>query len=536
MKTFNLPDLGEGLQEAEIVEWKVKEGDTVNVDDPLVAVETAKAVVDVPSPEKGVVARLHAADGDMVEVGKPLVDFDDGSGAGSGEAPAKSEPEPEPQPEAAAAQGAKAGGGSATFNLPDLGEGLQEAEIVEWKVKEGDTVNVDDPLVAVETAKAVVDVPSPEKGTITRLHAADGDVVEVGKPLVDFATEGGAPAGDSGGKAAGDEADKTAEDSGKREDAGSVVGKMEAGGGAVEQTAIVRKKGKQSGKGKTGGARIKALPAVRRRAKELGVDLSRVTASGNRGQITMEDVEKATAGTSARGPAPATMQTGLPETPMAPPRDDVAYGEPQPLRGPRRAMHQSMSASRDQVAACTLFDDADIHYWQPGQDITARIIRALVAGVRAEPGLNAWYDGEKRERTIHKHVDLAMAVDTEDGLIVPVLRQVDQKDTAGLRQLLNQVKQETRDRAVAPEDMKNPTITLSNFGMMAGRYATPVVVPPQVAILGTGGIRHDVVPVMGGMECHKRIPLSITFDHRCLTGGEACRFLKGVIDDLQRPY
>ena len=532
MKTFNLPDLGEGLQEAEIVEWKVAEGDTVNVDDPLVAVETAKAVVDVPSPEKGTVARLHAGNGDVVEVGKPLVDFDDGSGAdaaasdtGAKAAPAKGE-EPEKKKAAPAGGG---GGGSVTFNLPDLGEGLQEAEVVEWKVAEGDTVNVDDPLVAVETAKAVVDVPSPEKGTITRLHAANGDVVEVGKPLVDFATEGGAAQ-------AAETSAPAEEDSGEREDAGSVVGKMEAGGGAVEQTAIVRKKGKQRGGG-SGQRRVKALPAVRRRAKELGVDLSRVSPSGKRGQVTMEDVEKATAGApAARGPAAPSAPAGMPETPMAPPRSDVAYGEPQPLRGPRRAMHQSMSASRDQVAACTLFDDADIHYWQPGQDITARIIRALVAGVRAEPGLNAWYDGEKRERVIHEHVDLAMAVDTEDGLIVPVLRQVDRKDMAGLRQTLNQVKQETRDRTVAPEDMKDPTITLSNFGMMAGRYATPVVVPPQVAILGTGGVRHDAVPVMGGIECHKRIPLSITFDHRCLTGGEACRFLKGVIDDLQRPY
>ncbi len=536
MKTFNLPDLGEGLQEAEIVEWKVKEGDTVNVDDPLVAVETAKAVVDVPSPEKGTVARLHAANGDIVEVGKPLVDFteegedlpareeapadDAGTAADTDEAEEPTE----------ATEGVPASNSDVvTFKLPDLGEGLQEAEIVEWKVKEGDTVNVDDPLVAVETAKAVVDVPSPEKGTVVKLHAADGDVVEVGSALADFAPGGGAPA-----KTEKKDAPEP-DESGKREDAGSVVGKMEAGGGMLEETAIVRKKGKKRG----GEGRVKALPAVRRRAKELGIDLSRVPASGKRGQITMEDVERATMGAAAGAPAargPAGPAPGMPETPMAPPREDVTYGEAQPLRGPRRAMHQSMSASGDQVASCTLFDDADIHYWQPGQDITARIIRALVAGCRAEPSMNAWYDGERRERIIHEHVDLAMAVDTPDGLIVPVMRQVDRQDMAGLRGKLNQVKQATRDRSVAPEDMKNPTITLSNFGMMAGRYATPVVVPPQVAILGTGGVRHDVVPVMGGIECHKRIPLSVTFDHRCITGGEACRFLKGVIDDLQRPY
>jgi len=127
-----------------------------------------------------------------------------------------------------------------------------------------------------------------------------------------------------------------------------------------------------------------------------------------------------------------------------------------------------------------------------------------------------------------------MAVDTPDGLIVPVLRNVDAQSAQQLRAQLNRIKQATRSRTVAPADMKDPTITLSNFGMLAGRYATPLVVPPQVAILGTGGLRHDVVPVLGGIEVHKRIPLSLTFDHRCITGGTACRFLAAVIKDLER--
>ena len=171
-----------------------------------------------------------------------------------------------------------------------------------------------------------------------------------------------------------------------------------------------------------------------------------------------------------------------------------------------------------------------------GVDITARVIRAIVAGCRAEPGLNASYDGDAQTRVIHEHVDLAMAVDTPDGLIVPVLRRVDGLDAAGLRSAINGIKVATRDRTVTPAQMKDPTITLSNFGMMAGRYATPVVVPPQVAIVGTGGIRHDVVPVLGGIETHKRIPLSLTFDHRCITGGEACRFLAAMIADLERSF
>ncbi|MBT8141463.1 MAG: 2-oxo acid dehydrogenase subunit E2, partial [Gammaproteobacteria bacterium] len=130
----------------------------------------------------------------------------------------------------------------------------------------------------------------------------------------------------------------------------------------------------------------------------------------------------------------------------------------------------------------------------------------------------------------------AMAVDTPDGLIVPVLRSVESKNLQQLRADLNEIKVATRNRSVSPAQMAKPTITLSNFGMLAGRYATPVIVPPMVCILGTGGLRHDVVAVMGGIEVHKRLPLSLTFDHRCITGGEACRFLAAMIKDLEKPF
>lgn len=419
-----------------------------------------------------------------------------------------------------------------TFNLPDLGEGLPEAEIVTWHVKVGDTVKVDQPLVSVETAKAVVEVPSPWSGKIAKLHGAEGDVIPTHAALVDFDIDGGTAAAPSGEKHAG-LADTTPPDDAPRkpvkEDSGTVVGNMPTSDDVLEETAIV-------GRQRRGKAPVKAAPSARALAKQLGVDIGRCAPSGRSGVVTAKDVravaDGAPRGRSASPPSPYT--TPAWQAPAR--RDDVRYGEAEKLRGPRRAMHQSMSASRDQVMPCTLFDDADIHGWMPGQDITGRVIRAIVAGCRAEPGLNAWYDGEQQSRTLHERVDLAMAVDTPDGLIVPVLRGVDALDGAGLRSAIDEVKVATRERTVSPAQMKDPTITLSNFGMMAGRYATPVVVPPQVAIVGTGGIRHDVVAVLGGIETHRRIPLSLTFDHRCITGGEACRFLAAMIQDLQRPF
>jgi len=409
-----------------------------------------------------------------------------------------------------------------TFNLPDLGEGLQEAEIVSWHVKEGDVVKVDQPLLSVETAKAVVDVPSPWAGKIAKIHGKAGDIIPTHSALVDFDIEGGSAAPASKPTSAPAPAAKNSV--AIEEDSGTVVGAVPTGNDLVAETAIIRKKQKKDP------ARVKALPSVRIKAKELGVDLTTVEATGKNDTVTLDDVKRAASGGSAAESAPAA-KWDLPKA-----RTDVKYGVAEPLRGPRRAMHASMTKSRSEVAECTLFDDADIHGWQPGQDITVRIIRAIVAGCRAEPELNAWYDGEKLERTIHERIDLAMAVDTPDGLIVPILRRVETKNAQQLRSDLNRIKETTRNRSVSPADMKDPTITLSNFGMMAGRYATPVVVPPQVAILGTGGLRYDVVPVMGGIEVHKRIPLSITFDHRCITGGTACRWLAAVIKDLERAH
>ncbi len=386
-----------------------------------------------------------------------------------------------------------------TFMLPDLGEGLPEAEIVTWHVKEGDKIKVDEPLLSVETAKAVVEVPSPFTGTIVKLHAAEGGIVETGKPLADFQVEGDSET--SPDKAA------AAKNSG---DTGTVVGNMPTSDEVVVETAVA------GGKRKRAQGRVKAAPATRALAKKMGLDLASVPASGKFGQVTADDVRQ------AAQPGPAT----------AVPRPLPVLGKAEPLRGPRRAMAQSMSLARDQVSPCTIFDDADIHGWLRKNDITARVLRAIAAGCRAEPGLNAFYDGESLSREMHGRVDIAMAVDTPDGLLVPVVRDVAGKDATQLRADINRIKKATHERTVAPADMRDYTITLSNFGMMAGRYATPVVVPPTVAILGTGGIRHDVIAVMGGVEVHRRIPLSLTFDHRCVTGGEACRFLAAVIADL----
>ena len=394
------------------------------------------------------------------------------------------------------------------FNLPDLGEGLQEAEIVRWHVAVGDKVAVDQPMVAMETAKAVVEVPAPFAGIIAALHGKPGDTIATGAPLVDFQSEASHGAAPETAMAKG-----------------GVVGHM------LETDEVIAA-GAEQPVTRGAGARARVLPAVRELARKLGVDAESLRGTGPGGVVTLDDVLAARSVVPLAAVAP--VQVAAPSA-MRPAIDLTETGELEMLRSLRRAMAQSMTLSRDSVMECTVFDDADIEGWRPGGDYTARLLRAISAGCHAEPGLNAWFDGANNGRRLFQPIHVGIAVDTPDGLLVPVIRDVGKRDAAQLRAEVNRLKAGARDRSLPGADLKDFTIMLSNFGVMAGRYATPVVVPPAVAILGSGRITRDVVATDNGVEAHRRIPLSLTFDHRCVTGGEAVRFLAAVIADLQLP-
>lgn len=396
-----------------------------------------------------------------------------------------------------------------TFNLPDLGEGLPEAEIVAWLVKEGDHVQLDQPMLSVETAKAVVEVPSPYTGIIAKLHAKPGDTVQTGKPLVDFDLPSGASRSSSGSSPVARSLSPATEGG-----QGMVVGHMASSDEEFVDRAIA------GGTRRSSPERVRAAPTVRILAKRLGVQLASCRATGRHGLVSVDDVLAAANIGTARSRAAAPSVPGLTDADR--------------LRGARKAMANSMSLSRDEIAMCTIFDDADIEAWSSRADITTRLIRAIVAGTKAEPGLNALFDPAGPSRKVMDQVHLAIAVDTSEGLIVPVLKDVGAQSAEQLRESLNALKERTRNRTVAAQEMRDYTFTLSNFGTLAGRYATPLVVPPTVAILGSGKLQRDVVAGDTKPEIHTRLPLSLTFDHRCITGGEACRFLAAVIADLAR--
>jgi len=392
------------------------------------------------------------------------------------------------------------------FKLPDLGEGLSEAEILRWHVQVGDHIEVDAPMLSVETAKAVVEVPSPVSGTIVALHANPGDRIEIGAPLIEFTVD--APA-------AGSEPEPS------EADAGTVVGHMPAPQQFPDSSPTTARARAATA------SRVRAAPAARALARSLGVELESLTGTGRDGLIMLDDVLAAGSPTHARAHAASASASPARATPRL-------EGQLEALRSLRRTMAQTMSLARDNVAACTVFDDADLHRWPRASDYTMRVLRAIVSAVRAEPGLNAWYDAAAQTRTLFQHVDVGVAVDTPDGLLMPVIRHVEKLDAPQVRAELERLKRAARERTLRTDELRDFTFMLSNFGTMVGRYATPVIVPPAIAILGTGRARQDVLAVAGRVEIRTRMPLSLTFDHRVVTGGVAVRFLGALMADLER--
>jgi len=320
-----------------------------------------------------------------------------------------------------------------------------------------------------------------------------GDIVATGAPLIDF-------------------------------DSGTVVGSM-----PLTRESDLLESAAPAARRLNGRAGPRALPAARAVAGRLGLALDALSGSGPDGAVTLDDVlahAKLAGPAGARAPADGAVRPSL-QLPA-----DASW---EPLRGPRRAMARSMSASQAEVPLSTVVDDADLNAWAKPGDYTLRLMRAMVSAWRVEPSLNAWYDPEAGSRALLKQIHLAIAVDTPHGLIVPVVRDIQDKSPEQLRAAVAAQKQAAHLRSIPPEDLRNFTLMLSNFGTLAGRYGVPIVVPPAVAILGAGKVRLDAVAIDGTVAAHPRMPLSLSFDHRCITGGEACRFLAAVIADLEHP-
>jgi pyruvate dehydrogenase E2 component (dihydrolipoamide acetyltransferase) len=464
------------------------------------------------------------------------------------------------------------------FLLPDLGEGLTEGEIVSWLVAVGDTIEVDQPVAEIETAKAVVEVPSPFAGTVVALHGEPGEEVEVGKPLVtiEIGGEGGAPQPAPPQEVDVSDAvpsptEKVDDDSGSGNvlvgygTGGSGVSRRRRSGGGAGIAPAARAVAASPSAAPRRAGRPLAKPPVRKLAKDKGVDLAQVQGSGPDGVITRDDIEQFLARSAGGngGPAPAP-DGGFDDRPLEqrPAREDVgqvpvpqyapaASGddlvERRPLKGVRKAIARQMTISRQQIPDATTWVDVDATaLWELRQDLNASqsdvkvsplaiIMRACVAGLREFPEINARLDTESNEIVIQRFVNLGFAAQTDSGLMVPVIKRADRLSTLGIAAELNRLAAAARDRSITPEEMAGGTFTLSNYGSFGVDGGSAVINYPEAAILGVGRITDRPWVVDGTIAVRKVQQLSIAFDHRVCDGGEAGGFLRYVADCIENP-
>lgn len=408
------------------------------------------------------------------------------------------------------------------FKFPDLGEGVTEGEIKKWLVKEGDSVKKDQSIAEVETDKAVVEMPSPVSGRISKLEHPEGGIVRVGEVLATIQEEG-AP-----------EERRAPEEPTKVKESVSVVGELPEGEEMVVSTRAAPK---------AAGARTRAAPAVRRLAREKGVDLSAVTGTGPDGRVTEEDVLKA-----AAPEKPALEEKAAPK--VQPKFDLYGWVDRVPLRGIRRATAKHMVEAQNNAAQVTTMDLADVtdlvalrekvkKYAQEVKGVKVTylpfVMKAVVAALKKHPYLNASLDEETQEILIKKYYNLGIAVATEDGLMVPVVKAADQKDVFTLAQELKDLADQAQSRKVDLADLRGGTFSITNYGVFGGTYATPILNYPEVGILGMGRISDMPVVKDGEVVLRKMLHLSLTFDHRVLDGAEAAMFLNDLIMFLENP-
>lgn len=407
------------------------------------------------------------------------------------------------------------------FKLADIGEGMQEAEILRWFVKEGDAVREDQPLLEIQTDKVTVELPSPWRGIVRRIALQEGSLVTVGSTLVEIEVAG-----------AGADAPAPA---------------TPAANGPSTPAAMAASTAADLGASPTT-RRVLAAPATRRRARELGVNLALVPGSGPGGRVEANDLDAYAIGPRvAAAPTAARAQAAPVRATAISPGED---GERIPLRGLRRVIARNMTISHQEIPQASHLDDCDVTElaalrarWNR---IVARdggerlsylpfIVRAAAVALRRHPWLNAQFDAAAGEVVVHSHIHIGIATDTDDGLIVTVVRDADRLPLRTLQQEIGRLTQAAREHHLVQQDTEGGTFTITNHGSIGGLYGAPIIRHPEVAILGVGRIRPEAVVRDAAIVARDILHFGVTFDHRVLDGGEVTRFANEFSALLEDP-
>ena len=418
------------------------------------------------------------------------------------------------------------------FKFPDVGEGITEGEIVKWHVKEGDTVKEHEVIVDVETDKAVVNIPSPYSGKVLKIHHKEGDTIKVGETLVTIS-------------GAGEKITTKTKQIKKPQKGVGVVGELPEAEEEPELTLapinVIARATKTT---------VIATPAIRRLARDLGVDLTKLKGSGIGGRITEEDIRTSVPmyGKRAKKPAQKAVATAKVQRKY----DFYGFIERIPLRGIRKATAKRMIESAFSIPAVTHMDDADVtELWRLREKEKSKaakkgvhltflpfIVKAVIAALKEYPHLNASLDEEHEEIILKKYYNIGIAIDTGSGLIVPVIKEAQDKSILKIAKEIEIYAKKAEKRTIDLAEMKGNSFTITNIGVIGGRYATPIINPPDVAIIAVGRIRDE--PRVSGtkkkkLEVRKTLPLSITFDHRVVDGAYTARFCNLLKEHLEDP-
>ncbi|WP_372995459.1 dihydrolipoyllysine-residue acetyltransferase [Marinobacter sp.] len=525
MSDFILPDIGEGIVECELVKWLVSEGDVIEEDQPVAEVMTDKALVEIPAPYKGRVTRLYYKEGDIAKVHAPLFELVDESESDGEQAVARSlEPaEAEQAPESnAQASSSVASGDNATedFILPDIGEGIVECEVVEWRVAEGDEIEEDQPVVDVMTDKAMVEITAPKAGRVTKLYHQQQAMARVHAPLFAFIPR-------------------------DREEPDEPKAKPEPAAQLSTATASpVATASRQ---------RIPASPAVRRLVREHELNLGDITGSGKDGRVLKADVlahlEGGSKPAQAQTPADDTQASTTGGARRQPAREQEVRVEP--IRGMKAAMAKSMVKSATTIPHFIYSEDIDVtdllklrEQLKPeaearGSRLTLMpfVMKAIALAVQEYPVLNSQLNDEVTEIRYLPQCNIGMAVDGKAGLMVPNIKGVESLSLLGIADEVARLTEAARSGRVSQEDLKGGTITISNIGALGGTYAAPIINAPEVAIVALG--RTQKLPRFdaNGQVVERAImTVSWAGDHRIIDGGTIARFCnrwKGFLESPQ---
>ena len=577
---FVLPSLGDNVQGGDVLHVLIKPGDTVTKEQPVLELETDKATVEVPSSLEGTVADVKVKDGDHIEVGQVVFTVSGDAGGAAPAAPAAPAAESAEQvtrasadsvqaqdeglggaaagssaPAPAAAPSAPpAGGGRIEVTIPELGDNVKGGDVLHVLVKVGDTITRDQGILELETDKATVEVPSPQAGTVKEVAVKDGDHVDVGQLVL--VLEGSAAAAPSeGATAAPSPQVATPEDKAQKGEPMAPAPSTTPAAPRPAAAASAPSAAKGAGTGAVAPPRpnVPAAPSVRRLARELGLDIADVPGSGKGGRINEADVrahaKNVITGKVAGPDAAAPAAGGFASEPLP---DFTQYGavERKPMRGIRRKTAEHMVASWHTIPHVTQVEKVDItaleqlrkqfakRVEQGGGKltVTAIITKVIAVAMRKFPQFNTSVDIASEEVVYKSYVNIGIAVDTERGLLVPVLRDVDSKSITQIAAELAQMAEKARAGKLSIDEMSGGCFTITNLGGIGGTSFTPIVNHPEVAIMGMS--RSAMEPVWNGTTFEPRLmlPLSLSYDHRIVDGADAMRFLRFVAEALEQPF